>query len=170
MLGAASGCICRVEVVNHMSTRSYKKEELHNQAAQQQQPVRSMALHGAQQFRPARVPPEQARHAAADATLARLDGARDEYLGEAPAPKPDESIRIWSPCCPNPCSSRICTSRAATGDMPRGNAAAACMFGAVSGCICRVEVVIHMSTRSCRQEELHNRAAQQQQQVRSMAL
>ena len=143
---------------------------MHNRAAQQQRPARSMALHGAQQFRPARVPPEQARHAAADATLARLDGARDEYLGEAPAPKPDESMRIWSPRCPNPCSSRICTSRAATSGTPRGNAAAGSSIGAAPGCICRVEVEIHMSMCNCRQEALHNRAAQQQQQVRSMAL
>ena len=41
----------------------------------------------------------QARHAAADATLARLDDARDCYLGAAPAPAPDANMRIWSPRC-----------------------------------------------------------------------
>ena len=72
-IGAASGCICRVEVVIHMSMCNCRQEALHNRAAQQQQQVRSMALQRAQQFRPARLPPEQARQAAADATLARLD-------------------------------------------------------------------------------------------------
>ena len=87
IIGAASGCICRVEVVIFLFRR--RQEELHNRAAEQQQPLRSMALQRAQQFRPARLPPEQARHAAADATLARLDGVRDYYLGAAPAPEPE---------------------------------------------------------------------------------
>ena len=61
--------------------------EIHNRAAEQQQPVRFIALHRAQQCRPADLSPELTSYAAVGVSRARLHTAPDKYLRAPCAPQ-----------------------------------------------------------------------------------
>ena len=76
----AASCICRVAGVIHLSDAGRGWRELHDWAAEQQQPLRFVALHRAQYLRPAHLPLEQTSYAAVGASRAVAYAAPDQYL------------------------------------------------------------------------------------------
>ena len=104
---AASSCICRAAVEIHPRTSTCRLGRKTDRAAEQQQPVRFVALQRAQKFRPSRLPPECTSCAAADAQRAHLDGAHDEDLGATPAAAAQPNMIIRSPRFPYPCSKQL---------------------------------------------------------------
>ena len=82
----------------------------------------------------------------------------------------DDDIRTRSPCCPIPISSRPCTLRTAVCGMPQDISGGGSRFGAAASCICRVVGISSCPGAGAGGGDIHNRAAEQQQPLRFIAL
>jgi len=98
--GTAASCTCRVVGLIHLSNAGRGWGELHDRAADQQQPLRFKAPRHAQKFRPVDLPPQPTSCAAVGASQAAMDAAPDSYLRAPCAPQQMMTQGLDRPAAP----------------------------------------------------------------------